>query len=626
MKKYIFILTLFLFSFAHNAFASISLSSTAKAINVVDNQIYIAVDYTATQKQIQALKMPIKVKTSLNSKTIENLSTSITLDPAKGFAGKIVLNDISIDKTKYTAKSTYDITLSDEDSSFSSLFTTPDFFKKVAGAGDWYYTTSYDLGVYNTDINNSFFRFTTEQACKTKWQKDIDDYYTTDALGSTGRRNYSFTECFQSTGSIPSKATFDSKLKPYGTFKSSVPFYYYTWRQSDGSWGGSIGYKTKAECQTYETSQAGKGIVIHCTDFDTPPMRPASWDNGSNDLNPTGSGPEWKEDYTLLAPIGNLTKIDKDTKLGDYLNVILKIAIGLCGALAVIMIVINGIVWMGSDSVFGHTEAKQRIGAAIGGLILALGAYMLLNTINSDLVGGSSINIEPVSIKLQSIQYMPSATYTQITGVKLMSPREYDAAAKSASAKVGIPYCAMRVILQRESNHNPGAIGFDSDVANAGIGARVNFIASKKKYSGTTFSTNANSITNRSIKNDDKNYTNTDDLGLDWRFTHGIGLTQTTCQPKSTNFDNRKQLPNCNFTGTKNYTPRELLDPAKNLEAGAGIWAVGYKTCKKDIFKTWEAYSQGPGVCTGVSTPNAYTIKEATVRTDLYNQCLAGKL
>jgi hypothetical protein len=67
------------------------------------------------------------------------------------------------------------------------------------------------------------------------------------------------------------------------------------------------------------------------------------------------------------------------------------------------MIVIYGVQYMGDGSVFGHTEAKSNIGAAIMGLLLALGAYALLNTINPDLVGTSGVNIQKVTIKLTSM-------------------------------------------------------------------------------------------------------------------------------------------------------------------------------------------------------------------------------
>jgi len=101
--------------------------------------------------------------------------------------------------------------------------------------------------------------------------------------------------------------------------------------------------------------------------------------------------------YKLLAPIGDFT--EAPSNIGDYFNIIFKIAIGLCGALAVIMIIIGGIQYMGDESIFGKTEAKSKITAAIFGLLIALGSYALLNTINPALLGGK-INIKQVSAEI----------------------------------------------------------------------------------------------------------------------------------------------------------------------------------------------------------------------------------
>lgn len=99
--------------------------------------------------------------------------------------------------------------------------------------------------------------------------------------------------------------------------------------------------------------------------------------------------------YTLLAPIGNLTTAPDN--MGDYFNTIFTLAIGLCGVLAVIMIVIGGVQYMGDESIFGKTEAKSRITSAVLGLLIALGSYALLNTINPDLLGKGGIKINSVS-------------------------------------------------------------------------------------------------------------------------------------------------------------------------------------------------------------------------------------
>lgn len=103
--------------------------------------------------------------------------------------------------------------------------------------------------------------------------------------------------------------------------------------------------------------------------------------------------------YTLLAPIGDFK--EAPTNVGDYFNIIFKIVIGLCGALAVVMIVIGGVQYMGDESIFGKTEAKSRITSAIIGLLIALGSYALLNTINPDLLGGGGVSIEQVSAEIE---------------------------------------------------------------------------------------------------------------------------------------------------------------------------------------------------------------------------------
>jgi cell wall-associated NlpC family hydrolase len=125
------------------------------------------------------------------------------------------------------------------------------------------------------------------------------------------------------------------------------------------------------------------------------------------DINKQNKSNEYDPNYKLLAPIGNLTEINNSEKtLGDYLNIIFKIAIGLCIALSVIMLVIYGIQYMGDESVFGKTEAMSSIRATILGLIIALGAYAILNTINPALVGGS-VNIKTAVIKLDPDSITP---------------------------------------------------------------------------------------------------------------------------------------------------------------------------------------------------------------------------
>lgn len=94
--------------------------------------------------------------------------------------------------------------------------------------------------------------------------------------------------------------------------------------------------------------------------------------------------------YTLLESLPGLPA--GDVGLGAYLTVIFTIGIGLAGVLAVLMIVIGGVQYIGSGmSPSGKEDAKGRITNAIFGLLLALTSWLILNVINPDLV---SINFK----------------------------------------------------------------------------------------------------------------------------------------------------------------------------------------------------------------------------------------
>jgi len=93
-------------------------------------------------------------------------------------------------------------------------------------------------------------------------------------------------------------------------------------------------------------------------------------------------------DYTLLEPsvYGGNYNTTGGKPFADYLNLVFKIGIGVAAGLAVIQIVIGGIQYMASESPFKIGDAKSKIEGAILGLILALGVYVFLYTINPDIV------------------------------------------------------------------------------------------------------------------------------------------------------------------------------------------------------------------------------------------------
>jgi hypothetical protein len=100
---------------------------------------------------------------------------------------------------------------------------------------------------------------------------------------------------------------------------------------------------------------------------------------GQEDFNPTGEG---------------------GGDLGKYLNVMIKLFIGICAVLAVIMIVIGGLEYMTNELVSEKADGKNKIKAAVFGLILALGAWTLLYTINPDLLDTSLSGLKNVTVEV----------------------------------------------------------------------------------------------------------------------------------------------------------------------------------------------------------------------------------
>ena len=116
--------------------------------------------------------------------------------------------------------------------------------------------------------------------------------------------------------------------------------------------------------------------------------------------------------YKMLVPIPGITCMDTNpdkalrnplcigNNIGEYLNVIFKLAIGISAALAVIMLIINGITYMGDESIFKKTEAKSKMFSAVFGLLIALASWALLNTINPLLTGAGGLKISAAVVQV----------------------------------------------------------------------------------------------------------------------------------------------------------------------------------------------------------------------------------
>ena len=98
--------------------------------------------------------------------------------------------------------------------------------------------------------------------------------------------------------------------------------------------------------------------------------------------------------YRLLAPLGDFDTFTIKDENGNnidcafvvYLNIIIRIFLGISAVLAMVMIVVAGVQYMTTEAVSGKGQAKSNIINAVFGFVLALAAYVILNTINPALL------------------------------------------------------------------------------------------------------------------------------------------------------------------------------------------------------------------------------------------------
>ncbi len=109
------------------------------------------------------------------------------------------------------------------------------------------------------------------------------------------------------------------------------------------------------------------------------------------------------DSYKFKVPIGDFKEITFKKKgttkpIADYIQEIYKYAIGVVAILATVVMMIGGVVWItagGNQTRVG--EAKQYISGSLTGMVLVFCSYMILNTINPDLVKFKPVGIETVS-------------------------------------------------------------------------------------------------------------------------------------------------------------------------------------------------------------------------------------
>ncbi|MFA5128126.1 MAG: pilin [Patescibacteria group bacterium] len=318
------------------------------------------------------------------------------------------------------------------------------------------------------------------------------------------------------------------------------------------------------------------------------------------------------------------TKVDSEGNLyiswaAEYIKAIYNFALVAISILAVVVLIISGAQIITSAGGPAKGAAYKRITQAIIGLFIAWGSYVVLYTINPDLIALKSLKIAYVQ-KIE-IEVVSDADYKTLTGKSPGAPAELLKMAVEAGKKIGLTDdCMMKTIVSKESGGNAGAIGHDENFNRTThiVWARRNFLLSGTTYKGSSFTPVATDKSNykatmnaSGIKNDDSfNVNNPPDYGLDWRFSHGIGLGQMTINPNKS----MGGYNSCETTRADGKTERgiskggecigisKLMEPEtaveqsaklfkSNLECAAGLGLSGEEQFRGALF----AYAAGCG-------------------------------
>lgn len=281
--------------------------------------------------------------------------------------------------------------------------------------------------------------------------------------------------------------------------------------------------------------------------------------------------------------------------INGFLNFAFKILIGLTAVVLVFRLIYEGYQLLVSDVPFLVAKAKSGFFTALFGLILALAAYVILNTINPKLVT-NDISIAGVEVGVERAVFDP-ALYKSLTGQTIKAKPEYVALVNTISQQQGIDACLVKATITVESNWVPNIIGCDENVHGSDIPSRKAFIGSGIKLDGTTFSgDSANNNCPKTINSSQAGY------GLDWRFSKGGGLMQITKFPPG--YKSQAWYSGVKQGGTywnSRMTPfsgwQAVLVPETNITEGIALLKAGLQSCNGNIESVFRKYQSGS--CTG---------------------------
>lgn len=106
-------------------------------------------------------------------------------------------------------------------------------------------------------------------------------------------------------------------------------------------------------------------------------------------------------EYTPLAPLPGTTLSSGQTNLETYIPNVFLLSIGVAAFMAFVMITFGGIMYATSDAISGKSQGREYVENAVWGLLLVIGAWVILNTINPDILK-FTLSIDRVTLQNSS--------------------------------------------------------------------------------------------------------------------------------------------------------------------------------------------------------------------------------
>ncbi|HTM69004.1 MAG TPA: pilin [Candidatus Binatia bacterium] len=322
----------------------------------------------------------------------------------------------------------------------------------------------------------------------------------------------------------------------------------------------------------------------------------------------------------------------------NYVAGVYRYATSVAVIIAGVMFLVGAFQYLTAGGDSGRvSQGRDRITNAVIGLFLVFGAYVMLLTINPDLVSLRSLQIKTVAKKTFTI--ISAADYQRLTGHAPPptgsggGPGGTGGTSAGGSGMIGMAMeaaratnipelpCFVKGSMLEESGGKANALGHDENAATTvfSVGARRQFINSGVFKSGATFppvGCNDKSCQNQGPRANDDNFTASSppDYGLDWRYSHGFGSGQSTIFPGSAPCPGNEAQGRGFRMGNHCYSAAQLLDPPSQVAAMVDHYKMCWQRGGGDPARAYVCYA-------GTIAPDNPIIVK---RVNNYNACRAA--